>query len=865
MICSVADCPKENHAKYPTRCWTHRAKKWAPVAEPVAEPIAEPIAESVDQKKDDVELIDDVEKKVIETDIVPPTPMSPNTSSIITESSEPAIVEAEKSPLVENNSTPGSYIPNEIFDFQDADKTHSVVDDIYMYKAFLRFVEEDGLPVGYFNYGEMSALREAGKSCVQYVFFECSQEVFDEAQAIGKRPKNRGVVSIVFDSDADRDLAIDAFEKMSMTAVEIVLRSKDYDEHLYDLCRLISPHWFKDRDNMWNFTRMVYQMPGDPSLYRRTYAVILADKFGEHFSELLSMTQYDTDGPVDKYPVKVSISKLKAIAGGSNPEGYKAWKAKYEPEPIKEEKVKKDKAVASVSDDDEKRNDKLLGLIAKEVSMTAEQLKTAIYDDSVEFSFEWCELYVKPMNRPIIEDFRKWGKLVKYIHCYEFPNDVVAAKMLALIVDLYFVCMVNGERYRRVDLTKDDSNAEMVKENVDPFKMMLFHIATREKPINASALMVQQQPYFHAYESFIVSFEKLMSSDDSSVFNSCIPFKAQIVDDVDYSLCADILTFLYEIICDNDSRLYVQLMTALAKMVQFPDSKTEMLIILYSALEGCGKTCFTDLLLAIFGIHSVDVSAGSIESLVNERRSHLIGKKLCIVNEVREMKSSFGQHHEAFKSFLTDKYLSARPLYANKITFRNVLEAVITTNNLATIPSGKGARRFQLFRLNDSRCQDKSYFGNLYMNSISKSEVIDAFYTYLMQEIKVERGPMDQIIQTEAQAEFRQATEDNVSSFWRYIYNDVPGVSLYAKMEAYNSYNDWCQKHGEVPLRMQLFGTQTMGIKYIKDDRSSSRRVWRILRDTADAPIVASAPSKPTSPLHTLRIERSKSGAMQLL
>lgn len=42
-------------------------------------------------KKDDVELIDDVEKKVIETDIVPPTPMSPNSSSIITESFEPAL------------------------------------------------------------------------------------------------------------------------------------------------------------------------------------------------------------------------------------------------------------------------------------------------------------------------------------------------------------------------------------------------------------------------------------------------------------------------------------------------------------------------------------------------------------------------------------------------------------------------------------------------------------------------------------------------------------------------------------------------------------------------------------------------------
>ncbi|GMF24246.1 unnamed protein product [Phytophthora lilii] len=517
-------------------------------------------------------------------------------------------------------------------------------------------------------------------------------------------------------------------------------------------------------------------MPGkDPKLMRRTYAAILAFNQGEWFSEKTTMSIYDRDGPQTKYPIKFSVRQLKSVAGGNDSTAYLEWKAKHEPEPIKVDKIAKEKE-GDVSDEDELRNNKLLALIANEVSMPADQLKTAIYDDSIEFSFEWCERYVKPMNRPVIG---KWGILVKYIHCFNFRDDIVAAKLLALIVDLYFVCMVNGERYRRVDLTKDESNAEMVK---------------------GEPLMVQQQPYFHAYESFIVSFESLMDNADTSVFNSCVPFKAQLVEAADYSICGDILSFLYEIICNNNSKLYIQLLTALAKMVQYPDSKTEMLIILYSVLEGCGKTCFTDLLLVIFGIHSIDVSAGSIDSLVNERRSHLIGKKLCIVNEVREMKSSFGQHHEAFKSFLTDKYMSARPLYANKITFRNVLEAVITTNNLATIPSGKGARRFQLFELNDGRCQDKAYFGNLYNKSINRPEVNNAFYTYLMREVKVERGPMEHIVQTEAQDEFRQATEDNVSSFWRHVYNETPMATIFSKMDAFHTYTNWCSSHGDIPV-----------------------------------------------------------------
>jgi hypothetical protein len=153
-------------------CHRHINSARAPVAEPITvEFLAKIRSLSFEQKNEDVELIDDVEENESENIV---SPMSPNTSSIITAQSEPDIVEAEKSQPEEINSTPGSYIQIEIFDVQDADKAHSVLDDIYTYKAFLKFVEEDGLSIGYFNKGEMLSLCEAGKSCVQYPFFRCS-------------------------------------------------------------------------------------------------------------------------------------------------------------------------------------------------------------------------------------------------------------------------------------------------------------------------------------------------------------------------------------------------------------------------------------------------------------------------------------------------------------------------------------------------------------------------------------------------------------------------------------------------------------------------------------------------------------------
>ncbi|GMF28196.1 unnamed protein product [Phytophthora fragariaefolia] len=730
------------------------------------------VAEDDEQKNAEPELIV-AKKEIVSENIV--SPMSPNaTTPITTPESKPAIVEAGKSESVENNSTVEEFHVQAFECKHDAKKTHAVFSTAGAYKKAFEILISQGRKLRLFpNIADVDTTNM--EVSVDFQFYTCSQETLDNAKD-GDDIKWRRFVIVVEDNLAFDTYNEEVSEMVSRPWSELLLQSKDYDAYLFDLCSLINENWFKDRDNIWNFTRMVCQMQGDATMNRQTYAAILANKFGKHFNESVAMTQYDSEGPETKYPIK------------------------------------------------------LLELIANATSIPAEELKAAITDESIDFAFEWCECYIKPTNRPIADDFHKWGLIVKYMHFYKFPDDETAARLLAMVIDLYFVIMVNGERYRRV---KDESNAEMTKELIDPLKSMLFHINSRDKPISASALMVQQLPYFHMYESFVVSVEQLGDNSDFSVFNSCVPFKAQMVEcNNDYSVCDDIITFIREIICDNDKALYNQMMTWLVKMIQYPDSKTEMLPILYSALEGCGKTCFTDLLLAIFGIHSVDVSAGTIDSLVNERRSHLIGKKLCIVNKVREMKNSFGQNHEALKSLLTDKLMSARSLYANKITIKNVLEVIITTNNLATIPSGRGARRLQIFQLNDSRCQDKAYFKNLYDNSIGNTKVINTFYMYLMREIKVKRGPMDGIVQTEAQKEFRETTENNVARFWNHVLTELIGVDALSKSEAYSNYSSWCESQGEQPMRAGLFGSNTKGIRFVIDARSGTYRFWKIVRES---------------------------------
>jgi len=77
-----------------------------PVAEPVVEPVAEPVVEPVaEQKKEEPELIV-AEKEIVETDIVPPTSMSPNTTSAPSAQLELPILDSGKSDSVEINCKP---------------------------------------------------------------------------------------------------------------------------------------------------------------------------------------------------------------------------------------------------------------------------------------------------------------------------------------------------------------------------------------------------------------------------------------------------------------------------------------------------------------------------------------------------------------------------------------------------------------------------------------------------------------------------------------------------------------------------------------------------------------------------------------
>lgn len=169
------------------------------------------------------ELIE-TEEEFVSKDIEPP--MSPNATPISASKLELLILEAGKSEQVKNNSIQGSYLPIEVFDVKDAADTHMIVDTIWIYKQYFRLAQENGSPICYYNKGELSSLFQAGKSCVEYPFFNCSEDEFNAMKDAGEKPIPKDMLRLVFDSDAERDSTFAVIDEMSMSPVDLILKLK---------------------------------------------------------------------------------------------------------------------------------------------------------------------------------------------------------------------------------------------------------------------------------------------------------------------------------------------------------------------------------------------------------------------------------------------------------------------------------------------------------------------------------------------------------------------------------------------------------------------------------------------------------------
>ena len=180
----------------------------------------------------------------------------------------------------------------------------------------------------------------------------------------------------------------------------------------------------------------------------------------------------------------------------------------------------------------------------------------------------------------------------------------------------------------------------------------------------------------------------------------------------------------------NDREIYINyIISWIANIIQYPAYRSQVCIVLYSLVEGVGKSklcelieklvdekhsfCITDISNQLFGKHSM----AEFEKL------------FIILNEIKG-KDTYS-NSETFKQRITDAKRDFEPKGLKAFNGINYCNYLCSTNNINAINAGENDRRFCVITCNNKKASDKIYFKNFDSEIVNNEEAIRCIFEYL--------------------------------------------------------------------------------------------------------------------------------------
>ena len=266
-----------------------------------------------------------------------------------------------------------------------------------------------------------------------------------------------------------------------------------------------------------------------------------------------------------------------------------------------------------------------------------------------------------------------------------------------------------------------------------------------------------------------------------------------------------------------------------ASPFQRPHQPTGVAILLYGK-EGCGK----GIISAFHRLHVLGkgCSFHTEDSEVEIFSKHADGLVNKVFVQADEVKASINDRRESLKNIITNETITFEPKFAARMTVKNMVNLLMTTNNENAVSVSPTCRRYALFRCSNVYKGNIQYFTNLAAH-LKRPAVARAWYQYLM---TLDMGEFTSTIvfqelrpRTEYLREAQQATVSCVSRFLSAIINRQ-GLDSAADPSAY----PMVIKDGIVEVtatllynRYQDFHTKG-NYKYLKTQSSFGREIKRV-------------------------------------
>jgi hypothetical protein len=171
-----------------------------------------------------------------------------------------------------------------------------------------------------------------------------------------------------------------------------------------------------------------------------------------------------------------------------------------------------------------------------------------------------------------------------------------------------------------------------------------------------------------------------------------------------------LLEFIRDIICDKETDRFEYLLGWMAHLVQKPEKKLEVAVVL-AGDQGAGKNTLAERILGRL-LHPNHFLQVAQETQVTGRfNGHFQQRLLCFFNEA----IFSGDHHaiSMLKHLITDKSTTIERKGIDATDTTSYVNIVISTNSSWSAPAELGARRFAMFPVSGRRIGDAAYFASL--------------------------------------------------------------------------------------------------------------------------------------------------------
>ncbi len=221
------------------------------------------------------------------------------------------------------------------------------------------------------------------------------------------------------------------------------------------------------------------------------------------------------------------------------------------------------------------------------------------------------------------------------------------------------------------------------------------------------------------------------------------------------------------IICNGDKDCYEYLINWLAHMVQKPEEKPEVAVVL-KAGQGTGKGTFVDPIGNIIGAHFVHLTE---QSQVVGRFNSLLENKVLIFAD--EFFAGSKKHTDQLKGMITEKTAKIERKGVDSIMVPSFSRLIMASNHENIVSIEKDERRYLYLEVSEERKQDHDYFEAL-RRVIDDPKFTGQLLQFLLERDISEFNPR-RVPQTKALGEQKL---DNLDPLEKWLYTILSNGSI---------------------------------------------------------------------------------------